>query len=95
MGRRCSRAHRPIPSRPFASSAYGLQFHLEVTHELACQWGEVPAYVQSLEKIRGAGALDRLVDEVRAHADTTIPLARSLFGRWLERVARVRAQASG
>jgi GMP synthase (glutamine-hydrolysing) len=75
--------------------AYGLQFHLEVTHELACQWGEVPAYVQSLEKIRGAGALDRLVDEVRAHADTTIPLARSLFGRWLERVARVRAQASG
>jgi hypothetical protein len=55
----------------------------------------VPAYAQSLEKIRGAGALDRLVDEVRAHADATIPLARSLFGRWLEHVARVRGQASG
>ena len=55
----------------------------------------MPAYAQSLEKIRGAGALDRLADEVRAHADATIPLARSLFGRWLEHVARVRGQASG
>ena len=72
-----------------------LQFHLEVTPELAGKWGEVPAYAQSLEKLRGAGALDRLVDEVRAHANATIPLARRLFGRWLERVARVQAQASG
>ena len=55
----------------------------------------MPAYAQSLEKLRGAGALDRLVDEVRAHANATIPLARRLFGRWLERVARVQAQASG
>ena len=75
--------------------AYGLQFHLEVTPELAAEWGDVPAYAQSLEKIRGSGALDRLVDEVGAHADSTIPLARGLFGRWLERVARVPARAIG
>jgi GMP synthase (glutamine-hydrolysing) len=75
--------------------AYGLQFHLEVTPELACEWGEVPAYAESLEKIRGAGALDRLVDEVRAHANATVPLARRLFGRWLERVVGVQAQPSG
>jgi hypothetical protein len=71
-----------------------LQFHLEVTPELAGKWGEVPAYAQSLEKLRGAGALDRLVDEVRAH-DTTIPLARRLFGRWLERVAVCRRRPVG
>lgn len=75
--------------------AYGLQFHLEVTPELAAQWGDVPAYAQSLEKIRGPGTLDRLVDEVGAHANSTIPLARDLFGRWLERVARVPAGAIG
>ena len=69
--------------------AYGLQFHLEVTPELAAQWGEVPAYAESLEAILGPGALDRLVGEVSAHADSTLPLARRLFGRWLERVVRV------
>jgi GMP synthase (glutamine-hydrolysing) len=75
--------------------AYGLQFHLEVTPELAAEWGDVPAYAQSLEKIRGPGALERLVDEVHAHADATIPLARDLFGRWLERVVRVPARVIG
>jgi GMP synthase (glutamine-hydrolysing) len=75
--------------------AYGLQFHLEVSPELAASWGEVPEYAQSLEAIRGPGALDRLVGEVAATADETIPLARRLFGRWIERVARVPAQAIG
>ncbi len=75
--------------------AYGLQFHLEVTPELAAEWGEVPAYADSLEKIQGPGALDRLVAEVDGHADETIPLARRLFGRWLERVVRVPAEAIG
>ena len=75
--------------------AYGLQSHLEVTPELAAQWGDVPAYAQSLERILGPGALGRLVDDVAAQARATIPLARYLFGRWLERVARVPAPASG
>jgi hypothetical protein len=66
-----------------------------VTPELAPEWGDVLAYAQSLERIQGPGALNRLVDEVDAHASSTIPLARGLFGRWLERVARVPAQAIG
>jgi hypothetical protein len=32
---------------------------------------------------------------VAANADGTIPLARELFGRWLERVAGVPAAAIG
>jgi GMP synthase (glutamine-hydrolysing) len=75
--------------------AYALQFHLEVPPELAAEWGEVPAYAESLEAIRGPGALDRLIDEVSEHAHTTVPLARALFGRWLEHVVRVPAQAMG
>ncbi len=90
-----ARSHA-YPNQAFCfERAYGLQFHLEVTSELASQWGEVPVYSSSLEKIRGPGALDRLVDEVDAHSDSTIPLARDLFGRWLERVARVPARATG
>jgi GMP synthase-like glutamine amidotransferase len=68
--------------------AYGLQFHLEVSPELAAQWGQVPAYAESLERILGPGALERLVAEVEAHAGTTVPLARQVFGRWLESVVR-------
>jgi GMP synthase-like glutamine amidotransferase len=75
--------------------AYGLQFHLEVTPELAAEWGAVPAYADSLEAIQGRGALDRLVGEVAERAPETLPLARRMFGRWLERVARVPVQAMG
>jgi GMP synthase (glutamine-hydrolysing) len=75
--------------------AYGLQFHLEVSPELAAEWGEVPAYSASLEAIRGPGALDRLVGEVTEHAASTLPLARDLFGRWLEHVVRVPARTFG
>jgi len=75
--------------------AYGLQFHLEVSPDLAAEWGDVPAYSASLEAIRGPGALDRLVAEVNEHAGTTLPLARALFGRWLEQVVRVPEKALG
>jgi hypothetical protein len=46
-----------------------------VRPELAAEWGDVPAYAQSMERIQAPGALDRLVDEVGAHASSTIPLA--------------------
>jgi len=75
--------------------AYGLQFHLEVSPALAAEWGEVPAYAASLEAIKGPGALPRLVTDVKKHANETLPLARELFGRWLELVARVPAQTLG
>jgi GMP synthase (glutamine-hydrolysing) len=75
--------------------AYALQFHLEVSPDVAAEWGEVPAYSASLEAIRGPGALDRLVGEVTDNAETTLPLARDLFGRWLEHVVRVPQQTLG
>jgi GMP synthase (glutamine-hydrolysing) len=66
--------------------SYGLQFHIEVPLELATEWGEVPAYAQSLESTLGPGTLDRLLADVKDHAEVTVPLARDLFGRWLENV---------
>lgn len=76
-------------------NAYALQFHLEVTPALAREWGEVPAYADSLERTLGPGALPGFLAEVGASADATIPLARSLFGRWLEHAARVPRRAVG
>lgn len=66
--------------------AYGLQFHLEVSPALAADWAAVPAYAASLEQLRGVGAAEDLVDEVKAVAADTVPIARTLFGRWLELV---------
>ena len=66
--------------------SYALQFHIEVSLELATEWGEVPAYAQSLEATLGPGGLERLLADVDEHAGVTVPLARRLFGRWLEHV---------
>lgn len=66
--------------------AYGIQFHLEVGAGLATEWGDVPAYADSLEAIMGAGALPRLVDAVAAHEPEMTGLARALFGAWLDHV---------
>ena len=66
--------------------SYGLQFHIEVPLGLATEWADVPAYAKSLEATLGPGSLDRLLADVADHEDVTVPLARDLFGRWLEDV---------
>jgi GMP synthase (glutamine-hydrolysing) len=73
------------PNQAFrvGSHAYGLQFHLEVSPELAREWAAVPAYRESLESTLGAGALDRLISEVDANAAQMSAAASTLFERWL------------
>jgi GMP synthase (glutamine-hydrolysing) len=65
------------------SSAYGVQFHLEVSPELAREWAAVPAYRESLERTLGPGALDRLIGELETNAEPMAAAARDLFERWL------------
>ncbi len=74
-------------------NAYALQFHLEVTAGLVAEWGGVPAYVESLERLQGlpgtAGPPEEdpvgaLVEQVAAAEWDSIELAHTLFGRWLE-----------
>ena len=82
------------PNQAFrVGRSYALQFHIEVSLELATEWAGVPAYAQSLEATLGPGALDGLLAGVAEHADVTLPLARRLFGSWLERVACLAARA--
>jgi GMP synthase-like glutamine amidotransferase len=66
--------------------AYALQFHLEVDAALATEWGDVPAYAESLGELLGDGALPWLVEEVRAREVESTALARGMFARWLEHV---------
>jgi GMP synthase (glutamine-hydrolysing) len=47
----------------YGRAAYGVQFHLEVKDEMAREWAEVPAYVESLEKALGSGSAPKLFDD--------------------------------
>jgi GMP synthase-like glutamine amidotransferase len=67
--------------------AYGIQFHLEVSTEMAKEWATVPAYEESLEKVKGPGALPRLIGDIEQAADGMRTRGRTLFERWLDRVA--------
>jgi GMP synthase (glutamine-hydrolysing) len=66
------------------SSAYAVQFHLEVTSEMADEWATVPAYANALEQVRGAGALDALLEDFEERREQMTGHARTLFSRWLE-----------
>jgi GMP synthase (glutamine-hydrolysing) len=65
--------------------AYGLQFHLEASPELAASWLEVPEYAAELRGVQGDGAVDALAADLPELAGAP-PLARELFGRWIDRV---------
>jgi GMP synthase (glutamine-hydrolysing) len=66
--------------------AYGVQFHIEVGTALATEWGDVPAYAESLEALMGEHALPRLLAQIGQREDEMTTLARRLFAAWLEHV---------
>jgi GMP synthase (glutamine-hydrolysing) len=79
-----------VPNQAFRAGerAYGVQFHLEVTGEMAREWAEVPAYRQSLAETLGDEDGARFIADVERRADELHPAARRLFANWLELAAR-------
>jgi GMP synthase-like glutamine amidotransferase len=67
--------------------AYGVQFHLEVSPQMAREWADVPEYAHALEQTVGGDELLRAVDE---HAAQMLGHGRTLFERWLDRVVAPR-----
>jgi GMP synthase-like glutamine amidotransferase len=67
--------------------AYGLQFHLEVDAGMARSWGAVPEYLDALTRLRGANALETLVQELEGAQALMHAQARTLMGVWLDRVS--------
>ncbi len=75
-----------VPNQAFRAGerAYGVQFHLEVTAEMAREWAQVPAYRQSLAETLGEERGDAFLAEVETRAEELHPVARRLFANWLE-----------
>jgi len=66
--------------------AYGVQFHLEVSAEMAREWADVPEYVSSLERTLGAEQAPAFLASIEERAEEMRAAGRALFERWLERV---------
>ena len=64
--------------------AYGVQFHLEVTGEMAVEWGSIPAYRESLAATLGNAAGAEFIADVERRSAELHPPARRLFANWLE-----------
>jgi len=76
------------PNQAFrwGSRAYAVQFHLEVTPQMACEWSEVPEYAESLERTLGPGAFPALLRELDERGEQLNGWARRLFAQWLDAV---------
>ena len=76
----------PIPNQAFrfGDGAYGVQFHLEVTGEMAVEWGSIPAYRKSLAATLGERAGAELIATVKRRSAELHPPARRLFANWLD-----------
>jgi len=66
--------------------AYGVQFHLEVSGEMAREWAEIPEYVTSLERTLGREGAPAFLAAIEKRADEMRGAGRVLFERWLDRV---------
>jgi GMP synthase (glutamine-hydrolysing) len=75
-------------------SAYGVQFHVEVSPELAREWAAVPEYRDALERVLGPGALERLVARLEEHSAEMLGHARGLFRRWLDHALKAEPAAT-
>jgi GMP synthase (glutamine-hydrolysing) len=75
-----------IPNQAFRAGerAYGVQFHLEVTGEMAREWSQVPAYRRSLADTLGKERGAAFIADVEHRAGELHPPARRLFSNWLE-----------
>jgi GMP synthase-like glutamine amidotransferase len=65
--------------------AYGLQFHLEASSELAASWLEVPEYAAEVTEVHGHGGVRALAGDLH-ELDSATALARDLFGRFVDHV---------
>jgi GMP synthase-like glutamine amidotransferase len=61
-------------------AAYGIQFHVEVTDDMAQAWSEIPAYQASAQAVRGPQGLHELRRELEQDTDAFAGIAAELFG---------------
>jgi GMP synthase-like glutamine amidotransferase len=79
------------PNQAFrvGQTAYGVQFHVEVTEQMAREWAQVPAYAEYADRVLGAGGIDRLMTDFDAARERMLEVGRRMFERWVESAVAV------
>ena len=79
-------ARSPVATQAFQAGerGFGIQFHLEVTPEMAREWAEVPEYRAYLAEALDPERADAFLAELQTRAEELHPTARRLFGNWLK-----------
>jgi GMP synthase (glutamine-hydrolysing) len=67
--------------------AYGVQFHLEISNEMAREWADVPEYAASLDRTLGRGAAGPFLRSIEERTSEMRAAGRVLFERLLDLVA--------
>ena len=90
-------ARSPVcPNQAFrvGDSAFGIQYHVELTGATVHEWGDIPEYAASLERTLGAGGLERMQAGAAAHMHEFNDNARRLYDAFAA-VARERSPVCG
>ncbi len=64
--------------------AYGVQFHLEVSREMAQDWAGVSSYADALERVLGPDSAAAFVQQVGEQAEKMRAHGRRMFESWLD-----------
>ena len=73
----------------YGRSAYGVQFHLEVSGAMAEEWGTIPAYMASAESALGDNGIETLLNEFSDSREHMLELARTVFESWVDHAVAV------
>jgi GMP synthase-like glutamine amidotransferase len=73
-------------------SAYGVQYHVEITPETVPQWRELPAYAASLDTALGPARAARLADDTAARLPAFADAAKRFNDNFLEVIATSRME---
>ena len=72
-----------IQAMRVGESAYGIQYHVELTPATVTDWAAVPAYAEALDSALGEGALQRLDADAAARMPKFNREARRLYDRFM------------
>jgi GMP synthase-like glutamine amidotransferase len=79
-------ASSPVATQAFQAGerGFGIQFHLEVTPEMAREWAQVPEYRAYLTEALDEERANAFLAELERRAEELHPTGRRLFGNWLK-----------
>ncbi|MFT5111491.1 MAG: GMP synthase-like glutamine amidotransferase [Parasphingorhabdus sp.] len=71
-----------IQAISYASHAFSVQFHVELTASTVGEWCEIPEYRMALEKSLGEGAMSAMDSDATTHMTEFNQLSKLLYDNW-------------